>query len=211
MIATVGSVCSGIEAASVAWEPLGMQFKWYSEISAFPSRVLLAKYPSTPNLGDMNGIPDAILSREVVAPDLVCGGTPCQAFFGGSKMRFSQFCDQVENTEQEQQLLQFFQQDDMKETESVFSRMSRIPIIGKLFAAVVALGSYESIADFRQSEHYRNIKDWNFTIDFDKKNLFIRPNEEQRKKAIKTLALTGAAITLIMVYWKLCCCKDEAS
>ena len=61
-IKTVGSVCSGIEAASVAWEPLGMHFQWFSEIAEFPSRVLKAKYPNTPNLGDMNDIPDKILA-----------------------------------------------------------------------------------------------------------------------------------------------------
>ena len=62
MIATVGSICSGIEAASVAWEPFGVHFDWFSEIAAFPSRVLAEKYPNIPN------------------PDLICGGTPCQAF-----------------------------------------------------------------------------------------------------------------------------------
>lgn len=79
-IKTVGSVCSGIEAASVAWEPLGFQFKWFSEIASFPAAVLKEKYPSIPNLGDMNDIPDAIIAGKVAAPDMICGGTPCQAF-----------------------------------------------------------------------------------------------------------------------------------
>lgn len=79
-IKTVGSVCSGIEAASVAWEPLGIHFQWFSEIADFPSRVLKAKYPNTPNLGDMNDIPDKILAGTIDAPDFICGGTPCQAF-----------------------------------------------------------------------------------------------------------------------------------
>lgn len=77
---SVGSICSGIEAASVAWEPLGMNFEWFSEIADFPSRVLAEKYPNIQNLGDMNNIPDKIESGEIVAPDLICGGTPCQAF-----------------------------------------------------------------------------------------------------------------------------------
>lgn len=77
---SVGSICSGIEAASVAWEPLGMKFEWFSEIADFPSRVLAEKYPDIQNLGDMNNIPDKIESGEIVAPDLICGGTPCQAF-----------------------------------------------------------------------------------------------------------------------------------
>lgn len=79
-IKTVGSVCSGIEAATVAWEPLGLEFEWLSEIATFPSRVLAEKYPNVPNLGDMNGIPELLLQKKISAPDLICGGTPCQAF-----------------------------------------------------------------------------------------------------------------------------------
>lgn len=79
-VKTVGSVCSGIEAASVAWLPLGFDFKWFSEIADFPSRVLKEKYPDVPNIGDMNNIPDKIINGEIEAPDLICGGTPCQAF-----------------------------------------------------------------------------------------------------------------------------------
>lgn len=76
----VGSICSGIEAASVAWRPLGMEFDWFSEIADFPSQILKAKYPDKPNLGDMNDIPEKIKKGEILAPDLLCGGTPCQAF-----------------------------------------------------------------------------------------------------------------------------------
>lgn len=79
-IKRVGSICSGIEAASVAWEPLGLEFDWFSEIADFPSRVLAEKYQNIPNLGDMNDIPQKIASRAVIAPDMICGGTPCQAF-----------------------------------------------------------------------------------------------------------------------------------
>lgn len=80
LINTVGSVCSGIEAASVAWEPLGLKFKWFSEIADFPSMVLKEKYPDIVNLGDMNDIPDKLKDGSIYAPDLICGGTPCQAF-----------------------------------------------------------------------------------------------------------------------------------
>jgi DNA (cytosine-5)-methyltransferase 1 len=75
-----GSVCSGIEAASVAWGPLGWEAAWLSEIEPFPSAVLAHHYPSVPNLGDMTTLPERILSGEVEAPDVFCGGTPCQAF-----------------------------------------------------------------------------------------------------------------------------------
>ena len=72
-IETVGSVCSGIEAATVAWEPLGMKFQWLSEIAPFPSMVLAEKYPNIENVGDMNLIPDLIRNEEIDAPDLICG------------------------------------------------------------------------------------------------------------------------------------------
>lgn len=80
MIKTVGSICSGIEAASVAWKTLGFEFKWFSEIAVFPSLILEKEYPNIQNLGDMNNIDKKILSRSIIAPDLICGGTPCQAF-----------------------------------------------------------------------------------------------------------------------------------
>jgi DNA (cytosine-5)-methyltransferase 1 len=75
-----GSVCSGIEAASVAWHPLGWKAAWLSEIEPFPSAVLAHHYPDVPNLGDMTDLPGRIQSGEIEAPDVFCGGTPCQAF-----------------------------------------------------------------------------------------------------------------------------------
>jgi len=79
-IKTVGSICSGIEAASVAWKDFNFDFKWLSEIADFQSDFLSKKYPAIPNLGDMNFIADKILDKEIEAPDMICGGTPCQAF-----------------------------------------------------------------------------------------------------------------------------------
>jgi DNA (cytosine-5)-methyltransferase 1 len=75
-----GSVCSGIEAASVAWGTLGWKAAWLSEIEPFPCAVLKHHYPDVPNYGDMTLLPARITSGEVEAPDLFCGGTPCQAF-----------------------------------------------------------------------------------------------------------------------------------
>lgn len=77
---TYGSVCSGIESASVAWAPLGMTANWFSEIEPFPSAVLARHWPSVPNLGDMCQLPALIRAGLVPAPDVLVGGTPCQAF-----------------------------------------------------------------------------------------------------------------------------------
>lgn len=75
-----GSICSGIEAATVAWEPLGWKEAWFSEIEAFPSAVLAERWPEVVNLGDMTKIAAAVRAGEVQAPDVMVGGTPCQAF-----------------------------------------------------------------------------------------------------------------------------------
>jgi DNA (cytosine-5)-methyltransferase 1 len=77
---TFGSVCSGIEAASVAWEPLSFRAEWFSEIEPFPSAVLAHHWPDVPNLGDMLALPALVDAGEIAAPDILVGGTPCQAF-----------------------------------------------------------------------------------------------------------------------------------
>lgn len=71
-----GSVCSGIEAATVAWHPLGWTPVFFSEIDAFPCAVLQHYFPDVPNRGDMTKFkdwPDATI-------DVLVGGTPCQSF-----------------------------------------------------------------------------------------------------------------------------------
>jgi DNA (cytosine-5)-methyltransferase 1 len=77
---TYGSVCSGIEAATVAWHPLGFKAEWYAEIERFPSAVLAHHYPQIPNLGDMTRLGAQVLAGKIAAPDILVGGTPCQAF-----------------------------------------------------------------------------------------------------------------------------------
>lgn len=75
-----GSVCSGIEAASLAWESLDWVPAWFSEIEPFPSAVLAHHWPAITNLGDMTKIAELVRSGKVEAPDILVGGTPCQAF-----------------------------------------------------------------------------------------------------------------------------------
>ncbi len=70
------SICSGIEAATQAWAPLGWRPVAFSEIEPFPCAVLAHHYPGVPNWGDMTRYqewPDADV-------DVLCGGTPCQSF-----------------------------------------------------------------------------------------------------------------------------------
>lgn len=75
-----GSICSGIESASVAWKPLGWRAAWFSEIEPFPCEVLKQRWPNVVNHGDMLNLSDKILNNELELPDVLVGGTPCQAF-----------------------------------------------------------------------------------------------------------------------------------
>jgi len=70
------SVCSGVEAATVAWHPLGWNPVAFSEIEKFPSQVLAHHYPAVPNMGDMTKYKEWNLG----AINLLVGGTPCQSF-----------------------------------------------------------------------------------------------------------------------------------
>ncbi len=71
-----GSVCSGVEAATVAWHSLGWEPQWFSEIEKFPSAVLQHHYPNTPNHGDMTAFKE--WPNDPI--DVLVGGTPCQSF-----------------------------------------------------------------------------------------------------------------------------------
>jgi DNA (cytosine-5)-methyltransferase 1 len=71
------SVCSGIEAATVAWHDMGWKAVGYSEIEKFPSEVLHHHYPNVSNFGDMTKYKDWNINESV---ELLVGGTPCQSF-----------------------------------------------------------------------------------------------------------------------------------
>jgi DNA (cytosine-5)-methyltransferase 1 len=74
-----GSVCSGVEAASLAWEPLGWQPQWFAEVDKFPSAVLAHHWPTIPNLGDITR--DNFIKQAQPRPiNVLVGGTPCQSF-----------------------------------------------------------------------------------------------------------------------------------
>ncbi|MCL2510481.1 MAG: DNA cytosine methyltransferase [Bacteroidales bacterium] len=114
MIKTFGSLCSGIEVASLVFKPMGLIPLWFSEIAEFPSRFLKNKYPNTPNWGDMNDLPELIKSKKIEAPDLLSGGTPCQAFSlagtqnglndhrGQLTLKYIEIADEIDNVRAEQ-------------------------------------------------------------------------------------------------------------
>lgn len=74
------SLFSGIEAASVAWSPLGWLPLAFAEVDAFPSAVLKARFPSVPNLGDVTKVNWRGFVRDFGRPDVLVGGSPCQSF-----------------------------------------------------------------------------------------------------------------------------------
>lgn len=75
-----GSVCSGIEAASLAFGAHGWEAAWFSEIEPFPCAVLAHHYPHVENLGDMRAIAALVRQGLIEPPQALVGGTPCQAF-----------------------------------------------------------------------------------------------------------------------------------
>lgn len=74
------SLFSGIEAASVAWEPLGWEPVAFCEVDAFPSAVLAHRWPGVPNLGDITKVDWSDFAKGKRKPDVVVGGSPCQSF-----------------------------------------------------------------------------------------------------------------------------------
>jgi DNA (cytosine-5)-methyltransferase 1 len=72
------SVCSGIEAASVAWHHLGWEPVGFSEIEPFPSAVLAHRFPAVTNYGDMTKFQEWPIEPGSI--DILVGGTPCQSF-----------------------------------------------------------------------------------------------------------------------------------
>ena len=73
-----GSVCSVVEAASMAWEPLGWEPVFFSEVDEFPSEVLKQHWPDVQNHGDMTKFEEWGYERGAI--DVLVGGTPCQSF-----------------------------------------------------------------------------------------------------------------------------------
>lgn len=103
------SLFSGIEAASVAWGPLGWEPIAFCEIDDFPSAVLAHRFPDVPNLGDITKVDWRKVVKEHGRPDVVVGGSPCQSFSiaggreslgGESRLMFEYIraCEEIHST-----------------------------------------------------------------------------------------------------------------
>ena len=129
-------------------------------------------------------------------------------------MKFSEFCDSVENTEQEQQFLQFMKEDEnFGEAKKHLVKAEKIPVVGKVCTALVALSDYDSIAEFRESEYYPQIMDWDITYDPEAKSLSLNPGEvqmKQIKKAATVFGIVVAVLVALVLVLKFCRCKKKA-
>ena len=112
-------------------------------------------------------------------------------------MVISKYLNTVEGTEKEAKLISGMLK--LSEEEGVAQLMDK-PVVGKIFTALDVLGKSESIAEFKQTEHYDNIKDFSI-IEFDlEKGFFsIHPGPKHLKKMLAVAAVVGAGILL----WKL--------
>ena len=74
------SLFSGVEAATLAWGPLGWEAMAFCEVDPFPCAVLAHRYPEVPNLGDVREVDWGGFIADRGRPDVVVGGSPCQSF-----------------------------------------------------------------------------------------------------------------------------------
>lgn len=100
------SLFSGVEAATLAWSPLGWEPMAFAEIDPFPCAVLAYRFPGVPNLGDVSKVDWEEFERDRGCPDVVVGGSPCQSFSiagkreglegaSGLMWEFVRACDQL--------------------------------------------------------------------------------------------------------------------
>ena len=80
-----GSLFSGVEAASLAWVPLGMEPAFYAEVDPFCCELLKQRHPGVPNLGDVNAGDFAERAKALGPIDVLVGGSPCQSFSTAGK------------------------------------------------------------------------------------------------------------------------------
>ncbi|MCL2376876.1 MAG: hypothetical protein FWC76_05700 [Defluviitaleaceae bacterium] len=115
-------------------------------------------------------------------------------------MLLTEYLGEIENTEQEQQLLQ-----GLADLKDEFAPAANIPFAGKVIKALMALGDAESIEEFRQTGHYENIEGFNIHVINLKKGQFsIYPGSEHLKKIAMVAAIIGGVLLLLCLCRKYC-------
>jgi len=118
-------------------------------------------------------------------------------------MLFTDYLDSVANTEDE---ARFFE--ELAKLTADFKEVTQVPVVGKLFAAIVALSDCESIDEFKESGHYQDIEGWDISINLDTGLFAIYPGAAMRKKALGFLAFVCVGIFLLWL-WRRCCRKNK--
>jgi hypothetical protein len=110
-------------------------------------------------------------------------------------MLFTEFLDSIQGTEQEARFLEV-----LAKIRNEIKQVTRVPFVGKLFEALVALDGYASIAAFKQDECYENVQGWDVSVNLDKGLFSIYPGAEMREKIFKFIAIVGA-VKLLLWLW----------
>lgn len=119
-------------------------------------------------------------------------------------MKFSRYLKKTANTEQEQKFLQFLNTDAVTLAFKQLSKMDKLPVVGRMFAAIVELKNYESLDAYKQSVHYPYIKDWDVTVNIDKGQFMIGPGKKHRKMMLKFIAAAGICAASYLLIRRLC-------
>ena len=120
-------------------------------------------------------------------------------------MLLTDYLDTIENTQQEQQFMQH-----LAELKEHFVPATKIPFVGRMIRALVALGDCGSVTEFKQSEHYPNIRGYNITLmDLEKGYFSITPGREQLAKVIPILGtIVGLLLLWIVLRRRGCGCSE---
>ena len=106
-------------------------------------------------------------------------------------MKFTEFLDNVENTEQEGELLA-----QIGKMENELAQATQIPVVGKTIKALLAINEVGSITEFKETEHYAALEGWDCKIDFEKGAFSLYPGAAMRKKALKIVVIVLVGLFL---------------
>ena len=121
-------------------------------------------------------------------------------------MKVSEYFDSIEGTEQERVFLEKFA--GMDELQDL-KKLTKIPLIGKMLKALAALSESGSIADYKTTDNYAHIKDWDIVVrNLEKGDFTIQPGPEQRKKIFKVFIAVSLVVAFIVVLAKLRRCRE---
>ena len=119
-------------------------------------------------------------------------------------MKFSDYCDMIENTPEEQELLEFMRSDaSMQEAWEVLEKMQNMPVLGKVITALGELPEYESLADFRASEHYPHLMNWDISFDAERGSFAVSPGPKHMLVFKCIVAAIGLGVLLLVVCRKM--------